>query len=908
MYFNQIFHGSYEGLHENILHSPAKRFGVVSQPSSFQYHSICAYRLKHLPVVSQDIFEINRFKSFTQLLAKSSPYYGYELRITNVNCNSIDDNASSIPKDVFIYFLVRASGSDALAAKKRLNSAKSLFEIAFPQEYPYLYQLLPANDTEINNLRSTMRLLPELVIAVPPLFSLLSKKPEPSLGNLLLETLWLQSISSILSLSSNQIIVSIQFQPKWPSENEIKLIDEFRQNQNPKNSLELLFTRINILGDKGAGSSGELDLIFQMLANHQSPEHYRKVTASSTKDNFSFPFDGQVALGHPADYRQDLDVIFFDARRANSSLENISEGMRFCKTYQELASVICLPALKEMIHFPGISVKREPFSLRNSDIESIEPGNSKIKVDLGEALIYGRPSGKVFGLSLANINHHVLIAGTTGSGKTTTILTILSQLEKLKIPYLVLYPINKTDYRQLLNQSNKNQVLIYTLGKNSLAPFRFDPFVVADKVSVRQHISRLLNVFIAAYDLSVPMELILSKALKGIYKLNGWDVGRDLGEDFRQGKREFPTLRQFCALTLKIAENLKYGRNLSADISQATRLRTEDLLLNLSDILVSDSRLPAFDELINKQIVMELGGIGSAQNINLVMGFLFLQLSEHIESRGMSNVLKHVTVIEEAHRLMPEIFSSVGNSRSSLASEEISSLLAEMRGFGEGVIVSDQMPARINKSAIGNTNLKLMHRVEDILSFEQISDSLNMNDIQKSAARNLNVGQVVVRGRSGYPFVVDIKPTLPFSSIEFTEDLLRKNYAESITYPLGDICRKCPAIVRTGKCLCRRSCLRRGKDLKIREILDNFLEDDTKPLLYRINRVKHIFLPKPLIKKDSDTSNDNTDKDIGWPKSEEIFYCLLAHESVKWAINPSSHSRVKVCLDACSFLQLGIQQ
>src|SRR6478672_5561188 len=78
-----------------------------------------------------------------------------------------------------------------------------------------------------------------------------------------------------------------------------------------------------------------------------------------------------------------------------------------------------------------------------------------------------------------------------------------------------------------------------------------------------------------------------------------------------------------------------------------------------------------------------------------LMGTLIIRLVEHLRLRaraGRQEGLRHVIVIEEAHRLLR---AGREGRASAHAVELFASMLAEIRAYGEGLVIAEQIPAKL---------------------------------------------------------------------------------------------------------------------------------------------------------------------------------------------------------------------
>ena len=66
-------------------------------------------------------------------------------------------------------------------------------------------------------------------------------------------------------------------------------------------------------------------------------------------------------------------------------------------------------------------------------------------------------------------------------------------------------------------------------------------------------------------------------------------------------------------------------------------------------------------------------------------------------------------------------------------------------------MIAEQTPTKLIPDAIANTQIKIMHWLEDHDSFNLFAQMLNLNERQQHHARTLEPGETIVRAASGYP-------------------------------------------------------------------------------------------------------------------------------------------------------------
>ncbi|MEK0189636.1 helicase HerA domain-containing protein, partial [Microcoleus anatoxicus] len=109
-------------------------------------------------------------------------------------------------------------------------------------------------------------------------------------------------------------------------------------------------------------------------------------------------------------------------------------------------------------------------------------------------------------LTKKQLTQHLLISGVPGSGKTNTSLYLLSELWRShRIPWIVLEPA-KTEYRGLQSVAHfTKDLLIFSIGDERVAPFRFNPFDLPEGINLDSHQGALLDLFSVSMSMWGPL-------------------------------------------------------------------------------------------------------------------------------------------------------------------------------------------------------------------------------------------------------------------------------------------------------------------------------------------------------------------------------------------------------------------
>lgn len=156
----------------------------------------------------------------------------------------------------------------------------------------------------------------------------------------------------------------------------------------------------------------------------------------------------------------------------------------------------------------------------------------------------------------------------------------------------------------------------------------------------------------------------------------------------------------------------------------------------------------SLDEVLRHPTVLELDAIGDDDDKAFFIGLLFIRLVECRRRDGpYPHELRHLLVVEEAHRLFTNVSRNPNEEQSDprgKAVETFSNLISEIRAYGQGVVIVDQVPTRLAPDVIKNTNLKIAHRVVAGDDRKVLGNAMAMSDRQAAALSSLQTGRAVV--------------------------------------------------------------------------------------------------------------------------------------------------------------------
>ena len=387
-------------------------------------------------------------------------------------------------------------------------------------------------------------------------------------------------------------------------------------------------------------------------------------------------------------------------------------------------------------------------------------------------------------LPLDSLNRHVFVSGATGSGKSQTVRALLEAATRAGIPWLVVEPA-KAEYRLMAARlagiggdpgahgadAVVSEVVRIRPGEPDaiaagLNPLEPAPDEDGHRFPLQTHADLVKALFVASFRSDEPFPQVLSAALTRVYEDSGWDLA--LGETVAaDANPSYPDLTDLQRAAIRIVQEVGYSQRITDDVLGFIKVRLSSLRLGTTGRFLEGGHQLDFGKLLRTNAVLEIEDVGDDRDKAFLMGTVLIRLAEHLRmanrakpsgSGGLGAVvppgasrapatLRHLTVIEEAHRLLrrPETGGSgASDGAAAHAVEMFAGLLAEIRAYGEGLIIAEQIPDRLIQDVIKNTAVKITHRLPAADDREAVGATMNMTQAQNRFLVTLKPGEAAV--------------------------------------------------------------------------------------------------------------------------------------------------------------------
>lgn len=421
-------------------------------------------------------------------------------------------------------------------------------------------------------------------------------------------------------------------------------------------------------------------------------------------------------------------------------------GMRVMPTAMIGTSELAVGMAFPQKSLPGVKV-----------FESVEFGRSVTTYD--QKLCDPLEIGKVFhlgavdnctdvSLDAASFSSHIFVTGSTGSGKSNFLYSLLSGLrmdhgaDGKGVKFLVIEPA-KGEYKDVFG--GVRGVSVYGTNPYQTELLRVNPFAFPDKIHVMEHIDRLIEILNAAWPMYAAMPAILKDAVEQTYKNLGWDLIRSTCS---HEKPVYPDFHDLLKVLPEVINASAYDQEVKSNYTGSLLTRVKSLTNGYYRTIFQKDELPPAD-LFDKSCIVDISRVGSTETKSLLMGILFLKLQEYRMANPpeRNSGLRHITVFEEAHNLLRKTSTEQGMESANLAGKSVEMLtnaIAEMRTYGEGFVIADQAPGLLDLAVIRNTNTKVVFRLPDYDDRLLVGKAENLSDEQINELARLPTGCAAV--------------------------------------------------------------------------------------------------------------------------------------------------------------------
>jgi len=365
------------------------------------------------------------------------------------------------------------------------------------------------------------------------------------------------------------------------------------------------------------------------------------------------------------------------------------------------------------------------------------------------------------------LSRHTLVAGITGSGKTNTIKSILTN-NNSNIPFLIIEPA-KTEYVDWAIKYNethkKDPITIFMPGcktyKNAnLSQLKLNPFEIVwlDKKQTPytlSHIDRLKSIFASAFPMQDILPVLMEELIYAIYQASTtcW-IGEKAHPIY--GQTLFPTLNGMSIAIDNVISNRRYEDKVQMNMAACLHTRVDNLKRGWRGDVLNNPQSTDWKELFEKPCIINLSYVGDETDkaflTSLILLFMYeYRIAQHdFEQHNNdskyktteNDICKHISIVEEAHRVMSKC-DDTENPRYKSATL-FSNMLSEIRAYGEGMVLVDQVPTRLIPDAIKNTNLKILHRLVSTDDVKALGEAMGLSDEQMKLVPKLKIGDCIV--------------------------------------------------------------------------------------------------------------------------------------------------------------------
>lgn len=373
---------------------------------------------------------------------------------------------------------------------------------------------------------------------------------------------------------------------------------------------------------------------------------------------------------------------------------------------------------------------QEVISLKNRTGKEEEP-----EIELGKIYHLGEETQTKVNLDLNSLTMHTFISGSTGSGKSNAVYHLLSKIRQNGIPFLVIEPA-KGEYHKVFKNVN-----YYCTNPDMGDLLQLNPFAFPSGMQILEHIDRLVEIFNVCWPMYAAMPAVLKDSIERAYRAAGWDLRKSHNAVSDQ---LFPTFEDVLRELNSTIKESDYSDDTKGDYIGSLSTRLRSLTNGINGEIFTGSEMD-LHKLFDESTIVDISRVGAMETKALIMGIIVLKLQEYRQSNAteMNSALKHVTILEEAHKLLKKTSTEQSQDSANIQGKSVEMLtntIAEIRTYGEGFVIVDQAPNLLDTAVIRNTNTKIILRLPEETDREITGKATALKDDQISELAKLETG------------------------------------------------------------------------------------------------------------------------------------------------------------------------
>ncbi|MFZ4441466.1 MAG: helicase HerA domain-containing protein, partial [Syntrophales bacterium] len=333
---------------------------------------------------------------------------------------------------------------------------------------------------------------------------------------------------------------------------------------------------------------------------------------------------------------------------------------------------------------------------------------------------YVNPARSMFGILWDILCLPILCAGRTGSGKSSLIKSMISKIISMQLPFNILIPDLKKEYRHLCTDGTNLKVLMQD--RIMLNPLQ----VPAWCTRIEDHVVAFSKCFVSENYLVGTSENVLIDLVDSLYRSRG----------IYAESKNYPTLKDLYDLVTRSLSKAKSFRWMDVLLWLQNRLRP----YVLCDSFNCQIGIP-FETFQKENLVLEMDTRFTDRMYNFTIATIANQLYMHNKAKDIGGTIKHWWVVDEAR-----ILFNAHRDVSAFGESVLTEILTKSRAYGISFLLASQESASFNSVMRSLSFLKIAFPLSDCADLDFIKASFGLTEEQKDALFELPAyGTAVVR-------------------------------------------------------------------------------------------------------------------------------------------------------------------